>query len=123
MNNINEDALEQAMLSWLGDLGYEILHGPDIAQGEVAEERNDYSEAILPNRLRSALARINRHISGSHLDDAIKKLRNISSPSLAHQNRDFHKLLVDGIEIEVRKSDGSIRGERVQLVDYVLHPA
>ncbi|NIA18539.1 MAG: HsdR family type I site-specific deoxyribonuclease [Simkaniaceae bacterium] len=119
VNKITEDALEQSMLGWLNELGYEILHGPDIAPGEPAEERSDYSDAILHGRLRTAVARINPHIPGDALDDALKKLRSISSPSLGLENRDFHHLLVNGIEVEVRQEDGSIRGEPVNLFDFV----
>ncbi|MCH7764897.1 MAG: type I restriction endonuclease subunit R, partial [Candidatus Marinimicrobia bacterium] len=117
-NKITEDALEQSMLGWLEELGYKILHGPDIAPGEPAEERSDYSDAILHGRLRSSLTRINPYIPGDALDDALKKLRSISSPSLGLENRDFHHLLVNGIEVEIRQDDGSIRGERVNLVDF-----
>ncbi len=109
------------MLSWLGELGYEIYHGPDIAPGEPGEERSDYGEAILQGRLRSAIARINPNINGSGLDDALKKLRSLSSPSLSQQNRDFHQLLVNGIDVEIRTEDGSLRGDKVYLVDF-HHP-
>jgi len=118
---ITENALEQSMLSWLGELGYEIYHGPDIAPGEPGEERSDYGEAILQGRLRSAIARINPNINGSGLDDALKKLRSLSSPSLSQQNRDFHQLLVNGIDVEIRTEDGSLRGDKVYLVDF-HHP-
>jgi len=31
MTRITEDAIEQTTLEWLENLGYEIVHGPDIA--------------------------------------------------------------------------------------------
>ena len=115
---ITEDALEQSMLGWLRELDYTILHGPHIAPGEAESERDDYEDPILQSRLRSAMARINPHISGDGLDEALKKFLSVSSPSLPHQNREMHELLVNGIEIEMRQDDGSIRGEIVRLIDF-----
>ena len=39
-------------------------------------------------------------------------------PALVQNNRAFHQVLVDGIEVEYRQPDGTIRGERVRLVDF-----
>jgi len=54
----NENVAEQALLEWLNALGYEVLHGPDIAPGEPGEERGDYGETLLRGRLRAALVRL-----------------------------------------------------------------
>gem|GEM_PF-6970326 len=35
---ISESHLEQTALSWFANLGYQILHGPDIAPGESQTE-------------------------------------------------------------------------------------
>ena len=32
--SFTESTVEEAALCWLADLGYEILHGPEIAPGE-----------------------------------------------------------------------------------------
>ncbi|MEK7761395.1 MAG: hypothetical protein AAB433_07430 [Nitrospirota bacterium] len=49
-----ESVVEDAALAWLEALGYVVLHGPDIAAGEPAAERNDpnYREVVLEWRLR-----------------------------------------------------------------------
>ena len=36
-----ESIVEDAALAWLEALGYGVLHGPDIANGEPASERGD----------------------------------------------------------------------------------
>jgi hypothetical protein len=41
---IAESTVEEAALSWLGDLGHAVLYGPDIAPGEPAAERASYEE-------------------------------------------------------------------------------
>ena len=56
---MSESTVEEAALEWLDGLGYGVLYGPDIAPGEPAAERAGYGEAVLMERLRSALARVN----------------------------------------------------------------
>ncbi len=53
---INEDETEQAALSLLRDLGYSILFGPEVSPQTLYAERKSYSDVILTNRLRNAIA-------------------------------------------------------------------
>lgn len=49
-----ESIVEDAALGWLEALGYQVLHGPDIAVGEPGAERNNlnYRDVLLDERLR-----------------------------------------------------------------------
>jgi type I restriction enzyme R subunit len=38
--SLNESVVEEAALTWFGELGYIIAHGPDLAPGEAANERS-----------------------------------------------------------------------------------
>ena len=40
--------VEEAALAWLEALGYSVLHGPEIADGEPSAERSDpnYHDAV-----------------------------------------------------------------------------
>ena len=40
MHVINESIVEDAALTWLGELGYAIVHGPHMAPGEPAAGGN-----------------------------------------------------------------------------------
>ncbi len=40
------------------------------------------------------------------------------TPSLIENNRRSHKLLVDGVDVEYRRADGSIAGDKVWLIDF-----
>lgn len=40
VTHLNEAMVEEALLGWLADLGYTILHGPDISPGGIAPERD-----------------------------------------------------------------------------------
>ena len=118
MNHLNESTLEETALSWFADLGYEVAHGQDIAPGEPAAERDSYDQVVLVGRLRDAVERLNRTIPVEARDEAIRKVLYPESPSLIVNNRRFHAMLRDGVEVEYRRADGSIAGDRVRLIDY-----
>lgn len=52
MGIFTESVVEDAALGWLESLGYQVLHGPDIAVGEPAAERSDpnYCDVLLDER-------------------------------------------------------------------------
>ena len=56
---MTEDQLEQETLGWLQEVGYQPLCGYDIAPEGPNQERADYLQPVLIERLRSALARLN----------------------------------------------------------------
>jgi len=118
MPSYDENLAEQALLEWLGALGYEVRRGPNLAPGEPGEERPDYRETLLRGRLRAALARLNPHLPASALGEAERVLTQVDTPSLVQRNRRFHRHLVDGVAIEVPAPGGGVRGERVRLVDF-----
>ena len=55
MTNLTGADAEQAALEWLLDLGWQVLHGPDIAPDGPNAERDDYWQVVLDRRLRDAL--------------------------------------------------------------------
>ena len=40
MNVLNESMVDDAALTWFGELGYAVGHGPHFALGEPATERD-----------------------------------------------------------------------------------
>ena len=112
-----EDLLEQAAIEILGELGYEYCFGPDIAHDGETPERNDYKEVILENRVREALYRINKGIPREALEDAYRQVITFNSPSLVENNRYFHRLLTEGIEVSFKEKD-LIRTKRAFLIDF-----
>ena len=117
MTHFTESIIEQTALDWLKDLGYTILYGGDIAPGEPAAEREDYGAVILAERVKEALRRINPHVPPEALEDAFRKGTRPASPSLVGNNRAFHKMLADGVEVEYR-AEGRIKGDKVWLIDF-----
>ena len=57
--SLNESIVEDAALEWFGELGYTVGHGPHLAPGEPAAERDSFGEVVLVGRLREAIRRLN----------------------------------------------------------------
>jgi len=118
MSGFSESVVEDATLAWLKGLGWTIKNGPEIAPGELAAERKDYGQVLLEDRLRQALARLNRRLPAEALDDAFRKVLRIGGSTREARNRAFHRMLVDGVAVEYRRPDSSIAGAQVRLVDF-----
>ncbi len=115
-----ESDAEEAALGWLETLGYTVRHGPDIAFGVGGGERSDpgYHDTILQNRLHRALTRLNPGLPAAAVFDAYRKLLRVEAPNLLARNRALHRMLVDGVNVEYTRSDGSIAGAQAQVIDF-----
>jgi len=116
--SITESILEEATLAWLEELGYATLNGPNIAPGEPKAERTSYSDVVLADRLRSALARINPDIPSDALEEVIRKITRTDTPNLFENNRRFHKQLTGGVDVEYHANDGRIIHDKAWLIDF-----
>ncbi len=119
-SSFTESDVEDAALDWLKALGYTILHGPEIAAGEPGAERDDsgYRDVVLERRLRQALERLNPTLPAAALEDAYRRITRLDTPSLVPSNHDWHKMLVDEVNVEYTRPDGSIAGAQVRMVDF-----
>ena len=116
--SLNESIVENAALEWFGELGYAVGHGPHLAPGEPAAERDSFGEVVLVGRLREAIRRLNFSIPEDAQEEALRKVLRVGTPSLVQTNRAFHKMLRDGVDVEYPRGDGSIKGDKVLLVDF-----
>jgi type I restriction enzyme R subunit len=117
MRNFTESTVEQASLELLEGLGYTPLNASDTAPDSPNPERQTYADVILINRLRFALATINPNIPSDAIEDTIKKITRTDTPNLFENNRRFHKLLTDGIDVEYQ-ADGCTIYDKVWLIDF-----
>lgn len=115
---MTEDQLEQESLSWLADVGYSHVYGPDIAVDGITPERSNYLQVVLVERLRNSISRLNPLIPLVAREDALHQVLNLDTPVLLAANRQFHRLLVNGVPVEYQK-DGETRGDFVRLIDFV----
>lgn len=115
--NFTEDFLEEAAIEILQELGYEYVFAPDISCDGEYPERKDYREVFLEQRVKDALFRINRDLPAEALEDAYRQIITFNSPMLEENNRYFHKLLVEGIEVSYKEKD-VIRTKRAYIIDF-----
>ena len=118
MTTITEADVEHAALAWLESLGWQVAHGPEIAPDTPNSERVDYDQVVLERRLRDALAGLNPTLPAAALEDSFRRLTRPEGSTLEARNRAFHRMLVDGVTVEYRADDGSIRGAQAQVIDF-----
>src|SRR5260221_10454228 len=116
--DFTESIVEEAALSWFEELGFTVLHGATIGPGEPHAERSSYSDVVLANRLRSALATINPLIPQDALEEAFRKVIRSNSPSLLENNRQFQKWVTDGIDVQYHAADGRIVNDSAWPIDF-----
>jgi type I restriction enzyme R subunit len=113
-----ESHVEEAAFEYLEELGYDVVHGLDISPDGKAPEREAYSDILLVGRLRDAIDRINPHVPADAREDALKKVIATESPSLIEENRRLHRAIVEGVDVEFYAEDGTIRGDKVRLINF-----
>ena len=114
----SESEVEAAALEWLESLGWSVAHGPEIAPDTRDAERADYSAVVLERRFRDALVGLNPDLPATALDDVFRKLLRPDGATLEARNRSVCRLLVNGVTVEYRTVDGSIRGAQAKIVDF-----
>jgi type I restriction enzyme R subunit len=119
--SINENVVEEAALEYFRQLGFKTIWGPGIAPDGDAPERADYGEVLLRGRLREALQRLNPQYGPDVIDKALVTLDRAESQNPLSENERFHRLVTQGIPVEHRIEDGSIRTSLVWLIDFE-HP-
>lgn len=119
MTNINEDTLvEQPVIDWLRDLGYETLFSPDLAPGGAFMERGDYHEVVLEGRLKRALKRINPNIPDTALDEVANRIIKYEHQDIELGNKEMYEMLIRGIVVDVKDEHGDTRGKIVKPIDF-----
>nr|WP_267881399.1 type I restriction endonuclease [Xenorhabdus nematophila] len=116
MAKMTESDIEIMTIEQLQERGYEYVYGPDIEPSGINPLRS-YQQVVLENKVRTALQRLNPHLSEQKCEEALKQVTQISSPDLMANNLAFHRLLTEGINIEVSK-DGNTQGELAWLIDF-----
>ena len=116
MTSFNETTLEQTVLDWYKLLGWQTAFGPDISPDGSVSERDDYDQVVLVGRLGTALENINPKIPSDAIDEAVRKITRTESPSLIENNRRFHRILTDGVDVSYIQDSREIH-DKVWLID------
>lgn len=113
---MKEAGLEEYALDIFRELGWQVFHGPDVAPGMPAAERDDYREVVLVGRLGQALARLNPHMPPDAVDEAVKAVLRAESQSVFQENWRAYQLLKFGVPVEYALPDGRVKHDRARLV-------
>jgi type I restriction enzyme R subunit len=113
-----EAEVEALVLDQLGDHGYAVSSDAEIGPDGKASEREAYADVVLIKRLVAAIEKLNPAIPAEARGDALRKVLATEKPSLVEENRRLHKLLVEGVDVEFYSEDGTIRGDKVRLIDF-----
>lgn len=114
---MNETKLENLALEWFSENGWTIETGPEIAPDSIRPYRTDYKDVLLEEPLKQAIHRINPGLPVEAVDEAVHKIKTVDHPIPVHRNRNFHKLLLDGVEVEVNNEDDT-ETEWVRMIDF-----
>lgn len=116
MSGLTENTLEKTAIDWFLSMGWLTAFGPDLSPDSPDCERRDYSHVVLSGRLQNALESINPNIPSDSIDEAVKKIIRTENPSLIENNRRFHRMLTDGVDISYRDNDRIVH-DKVWLLD------
>ena len=116
--------IERPALALLQELGWAhvnlIAEVPGLAN---PTGRTSFRQPHLPARLRAALSKLNPGLPPLALTLAETEITRDRSAMLpAAANREVHRLLVDGVAVEVKRDDGAFDTLRVRVIDW-LDPA
>src|SRR3712207_935742 len=98
-------------------MGYSYAFGPDISYDGEYPERKNYKDVILEQRVKDALFSINKSLPEEALEEAYRKIITFNSPILEENNKEFHKFLVEGIDVPFMK-DGQPKTEKAYIIDF-----
>src|SRR5258708_19063639 len=99
-----EDQLvEQPAIQLFVELGWStVLASDGIVGARGTLEREPTVDVVLQSRLRAALTKLNAHLPGEAIDEAVVELaRDRSAMTPAAANRDVWPLLRDGVKVSV----------------------
>ena len=114
---INEDQVEQLAIEWFKELGYDYQRGLNIAPDSESPQRDNYQEVLLSKHLHVTLRKLNPTLPKSAIDEAVHILQKPQHATLIQNNRAFHKMLLQGITVDIKGEDET-KGDVVKLIDF-----
>ena len=113
MTKITENEIELFAIELLEKQGFEYIYAPNIAPDSDTPMRKSFEDVILKEKLQNSLTAINPTLEYDLIEYAVKQIERLKSTELLTDNEAFHKMLTEGITVEVQK-DGVTRGEIVK---------
>ena len=112
----SEQLIEDVAAVYFGTLNIPTKRGAEI---DDAGERSDMAQCVLQGRLTAVLHRLNPVLPHDTIDEVVRVSTHPPHSTLIQNNRWFHTLLTDGVEVEYYDAaSGELRGGRARLVDF-----
>ena len=105
-----ESEFELTTIDRLGLLGYQSIHGIELARPK--------EEVVLRERLRLALERRYGDLPAEALDEAARRFARPEGVDTVRRNMAFQKMLREGIELPFERSDGQVDHRHVYAIDW-----
>jgi len=119
MSKIYESDIEKMAIEQLQAIGYRHVYGVDIEPSGIKPLRA-YSQVLLQDNVMQAIATINPQLTPEQCLEAYQRIsqhNQLTTPNNVSNNLAFHRLLTEGIALEIHK-DGNSQGEQVWLIDW-----
>jgi type I restriction enzyme R subunit len=112
---MDELTAELAASAWFEAVRIRVMLASDLAD----ERQFGPESVILRAVLSGVIRRLNPELSQAAVEEILRTLSRPPHPTLIQNNRWFHTLLTDGVEVEYRVAKtGETRGGRARLVDF-----
>ena len=103
-----EQLVEDVASVYFGVLGISTRRGVEI---DDAGERGDMAHCVLQGRLTAVLHRLNPVLPHRTIEEVVRVVSHPPHPTLIQNNRWFHTLLTNGVEVEYSDAaSGEMRG-------------
>ena len=103
MTKITENKIELFTIELLEKQGYSYIYAPNIAPDSETPMRESFEDVILKEKLQNSLTAINPTLDYDQIEYAVKQIERLKSTELLTDNEAFHKMLTEGITVEVQK--------------------
>ncbi|QCE33300.1 type I restriction endonuclease subunit R [Acetobacteraceae bacterium] len=113
---LSENELEMTACKWLEDLGWKVENWK--YESFPNSERESRQIALLENRLEAALRKFNPDMPEAAISAALSALRRPEYDNLTLENERLHNLLIKGVNVSIRKSDGTYKHEYASVIDF-----
>lgn len=118
MTSINEEKLESMACDIFTRIGFAVSAVRD-AEGQGVRRQTDVWQIVLTDRLTEAVRRINNALPEAIVTEVVRRVLAAPHADLRQNNRWFHTLLTDGVEVEYRDpTSGETRGGRAGLINF-----
>ncbi len=111
---MNEQQVELEAVARLAELGIPTRLGSELPEAGLQPHAG-----LIGPVLRDALIKLNPEIDHDAIEQVVRTLRQPPHPTLIENNRWFHTLITDGVEVEYKDSKTQERrGGRARLIDF-----